>query len=89
MAATDNTSPEIILGIDLGTTNSLVSVLEDAGPRVLPIDAGSPILPSVVRYSESGDAVEAVHCVADLPRFLHRRFSRAPHARRLQKKTAL
>jgi len=25
-----------IVGIDLGTTNSLVAVLEDGGPRVLP-----------------------------------------------------
>jgi molecular chaperone DnaK (HSP70) len=39
-----------IVGIDLGTTNSLVAVCDDAGPRVLPDDAGRALLPSVVRF---------------------------------------
>jgi molecular chaperone DnaK len=36
-----------IFGIDLGTTNSCLAVMERAGPRVIPID-GDPIVPSVV-----------------------------------------
>ena len=36
-----------IFGIDLGTTNSCLAVLEPGGPRVIPID-GEPIVPSVV-----------------------------------------
>jgi molecular chaperone DnaK (HSP70) len=46
------TLPEPILGIDLGTTNSLVAIADHRGPRIL---AGSdplhaPMLPSAVRY---------------------------------------
>jgi molecular chaperone DnaK (HSP70) len=40
-----------IVGIDLGTTNSLVAVCDAAGPRVLADDAGRALLPSVVRYA--------------------------------------
>jgi molecular chaperone DnaK len=36
-----------IFGIDLGTTNSCLAVMEPGGPRVIPID-GELILPSVV-----------------------------------------
>ncbi len=40
-----------IIGIDLGTTNSLVAVLEEAGPRVLPHpDTGEHLLPSAVAF---------------------------------------
>jgi len=48
-----------IIGIDLGTTNSLVAHLGPAGLRVIPDSRGRPLLPSVVRYSNSG-APEAV-----------------------------
>ncbi|HEX3554942.1 MAG TPA: Hsp70 family protein [Thermoanaerobaculia bacterium] len=36
-----------IFGIDLGTTNSCLAVMEDGGPRVIAIE-GEPIVPSVV-----------------------------------------
>ncbi|MEM1184828.1 MAG: Hsp70 family protein [Planctomycetota bacterium] len=42
--------PEPILGIDLGTTNSLVAFADAAGPRILHNPGENPILPSVVRY---------------------------------------
>lgn len=45
-----NTPAEIILGIDLGTTNSLVAIADAAGPRVLTPEGGDPIVPSVVRH---------------------------------------
>ncbi|MCK6477237.1 MAG: Hsp70 family protein [Phycisphaerales bacterium] len=46
MPAPDN----LIVGIDLGTTNSLVAVCDERGPRALPDPAnGSVLLPSVVR----------------------------------------
>src|SRR5436305_1862157 len=38
---------DTIFGIDLGTTNSCLAVMEPGGPRVLPID-GELIVPSVV-----------------------------------------
>jgi len=42
--------PDIILGIDLGTTNSLVAVMDAKGPRIIPDAQGRALLPSVVRY---------------------------------------
>jgi molecular chaperone DnaK (HSP70) len=44
-----------IVGIDLGTTNSLVAVCDAAGARVLVPDGESALVPSVVRY-ERGEA---------------------------------
>ncbi len=41
---------ETIVGIDLGTTNSLVAVADERGPRVLVDGAGRALLPSVVRF---------------------------------------
>jgi len=40
------------VGIDLGTTNSLVATVRDGVAVVLPDDAGRPLVPSVVRYGE-------------------------------------
>lgn len=60
MPETSDASREPILGIDLGTTNSLVALADDHGPRCLSEPGeDDPILPSVVRFSESG-APEAV-----------------------------
>ena len=40
-----------VVGIDLGTTNSLVAVLDDDGPRVLPDpETGARLLPSAVAF---------------------------------------
>src|SRR6059036_1570499 len=43
------------VGIDLGTTNSVVSVLEAGEPVVIPNAEGSRITPSVVGYSKTGE----------------------------------
>ncbi|HLX29614.1 MAG TPA: Fe-S protein assembly chaperone HscA [Casimicrobiaceae bacterium] len=40
------------VGIDLGTTNSLVATVKDGAAVVLLDDIGRPLLPSVVRYAE-------------------------------------
>jgi len=45
------------VGIDLGTTNSVVSVLEAADPVVIPNAEGARITPSVVGFSKSGDVL--------------------------------
>src|SRR5215218_6369150 len=45
---------DLIVGIDLGTTNSEVAVVEDGKPRVLPGDDGDPILPSFVGLADDG-----------------------------------
>ena len=44
----------IAVGIDLGTTNSLVAVVRDALPLVLADELGRELLPSVVRYLPGG-----------------------------------
>ena len=41
-----------IVGIDLGTTNSLVAYCDAAGPRILTDTHGDSLLPSAVRYRE-------------------------------------
>ncbi len=44
----------IVVGIDLGTTNSLVAAMKNALPEVLGDDQGRKLLPSVVRYLRGG-----------------------------------
>src|SRR3954470_2764434 len=44
----------LAVGIDLGTTNSLVATVRSAAPAVLPDALGRPLLPSVVRYGRDG-----------------------------------
>lgn len=43
-----------MIGIDLGTTHSLVSVLRDGGPEVLKDEAGLTLVPSVVAVAADG-----------------------------------
>ena len=42
------------IGIDLGTTNSLVATVRNGIPLVLPDGEGRPLVPSIVRYREGG-----------------------------------
>src|SRR5688572_31842227 len=44
-----------IIGIDLGTTNSVVAVMEGDQPKVLINATGSRITPSVVAFTEKGE----------------------------------
>src|SRR5512136_3416191 len=44
-----------IVGIDLGTTNSVVAVLEGGEPVVITTAEGGRLLPSVVAFSKSGE----------------------------------
>lgn len=53
----NRTDAEVIIGIDLGTTNSLVSVCDERGPRVLTDGSGEAILPSVVRFTDRGEPI--------------------------------
>ncbi|CAN5464717.1 molecular chaperone DnaK [soil metagenome] len=46
-----------IIGIDLGTTNSVVSVMEKNGPFVVPNSLGERLTPSVVGFTKSGDVL--------------------------------
>ena len=44
-----------VIGIDLGTTNSCVAIMEGSDPKVLTNAEGSRTTPSVVAFSESGE----------------------------------
>ena len=46
-----------IIGIDLGTTNSCVAVLDERGPRVLASPEGERTTPSVTAWTQSGDVL--------------------------------
>ncbi|MDQ1814347.1 Fe-S protein assembly chaperone HscA [Massilia sp. CCM 9210] len=46
----------LAIGIDLGTTNSLVATVRSGSPEVLSDEEGRPLLPSIVRYLPNGHA---------------------------------
>ncbi|KAB7615215.1 molecular chaperone HscC [Amylibacter sp. SFDW26] len=47
----------MIIGIDLGTTNSLVSVFGENGPELIPNSLGSYLTPSAVFFDKSGNSI--------------------------------
>ena len=44
-----------VIGIDLGTTNSVVAVMEGGEPAVIPNQEGSRLTPSVVAFTKDGE----------------------------------
>lgn len=74
-----------IIGIDLGTTNSCVAVMEGGNPVVIPNAEGSRTTPSVVAFSKNGEVLvgqiakrQAVtnpkFTISSIKRFMGRRF---------------
>ncbi|NWF85404.1 MAG: molecular chaperone DnaK [Bryobacteraceae bacterium] len=74
-----------IIGIDLGTTNSVVAVMEGGQPVVIPNQEGGRTTPSVVGFAKSGDRLvgqvakrQAVtnpeNTVYSIKRFMGRRY---------------
>lgn len=51
---------EPIIGIDLGTTNSLVAWCDEKGPRIIPDAQGRKLLPSIVRFDVATGRAAAV-----------------------------
>ncbi|MDP6796353.1 MAG: Hsp70 family protein, partial [Candidatus Krumholzibacteria bacterium] len=75
-----------IIGIDLGTTNSCVSVIEGGEPKIIPNSEGNRTTPSVVAMSAEGDRLvgqlakrQAVtnptNTVYSVKRFMGRKYS--------------
>jgi molecular chaperone DnaK len=80
------TSTKKVIGIDLGTTNSVVAVMEGGQPTVLVNQEGSRITPSVVAFTKEGERLvgqvakrQAVtnpeNTVFSIKRFVGRKFS--------------
>ncbi|MCG5052554.1 MAG: molecular chaperone DnaK [Myxococcales bacterium] len=46
-----------IIGIDLGTTNSVVAIMDGKEPKVIPNEEGSRLTPSVVAWDEKGEVL--------------------------------
>src|SRR3989338_8836642 len=46
-----------VIGIDLGTTNSVVAVMEGSEPKVIVNEEGSRLTPSVVAFTKDGDVL--------------------------------
>lgn len=66
----DSHSNGPIVGIDLGTTNSLVAFCDERGPRILADESGDVLLPSVVRIGADGSMVigrEAREHIVEFP----------------------
>jgi molecular chaperone DnaK len=74
-----------VIGIDLGTTNSVVAVMEGGSPLVIPNQEGSRLTPSVVAFTKEGEILvgqvakrQAVtnpeNTVFSIKRFMGRRY---------------
>jgi len=75
-----------IIGIDLGTTNSVVAVMEGGEPKVIPNEEGGRTTPSVVAFTKTGERLvgqvakrQAItnpeNTVYSIKRFMGRRFN--------------
>jgi len=78
-----------VIGIDFGTTNSVVAVMEGGQPVVIPNQEGNRITPSVVGFTKDGEILvgqiakrQAItnpeNTVFSIKRFMGRRFEEVP-----------
>jgi molecular chaperone DnaK len=83
-----------IIGIDLGTTNSVVAVMEGGDPVVIATSEGQRILPSVVAFNKNGErltgftakrqaVVNSENTVYSIKRFMGRRFDEVEGERKM------
>lgn len=83
-----------IIGIDLGTTNSVVAVMEGGDPVVIPTAEGSRLLPSVVAFNKNkerlvGQAakrqaiVNPENTISSIKRFMGRRYDEVTQERQM------
>src|SRR5512143_3134205 len=83
-----------IIGIDLGTTNSVVSVMEGGTPTVISTSEGGRLCPSVVAFNKNGErlvgqtakrqaVVNSENTVYSIKRFIGRRFDETEVERKM------
>ncbi|MEJ2012720.1 MAG: molecular chaperone DnaK [Anaerolineales bacterium] len=83
-----------IIGIDLGTTNSVVAVMEGGDPTVIPTAEGGRLCPSVVAFNKSGErmvgqtakrqaVVNSENTIYSIKRFIGRRFDEVETERKM------
>ncbi len=82
------------VGIDLGTTNSVIAVMEGGEPVVIPNAEGARTTPSVVAFTKTGErlvgnlarrqaAVNPENTVASIKRFMGRKFTEVESERKI------
>lgn len=78
-----------IVGIDLGTTNSVIAVMEGGEPKVIPVAEGGNLCPSVVAFTKTGERLVGLpakrqaiinpeNTIFSIKRFMGRRYSEVP-----------
>ncbi len=83
-----------IIGIDLGTTNSVVSVVEGGSATVIPTAEGSRLLPSVVAFNKNGErlvgipakrqaVVNSENTIFSIKRFMGRHYNEVEQERKM------
>jgi len=83
-----------IIGIDLGTTNSVVAVMEGGDPTVITTAEGSRLLPSVVGFNKNAErlvgqtakrqaVINPENTVYSIKRFMGRRFDEVESERKM------
>ncbi len=83
-----------IIGIDLGTTNSVVAVMEGGDPVVITTAEGSRLCPSVVAFSKNGErlvgqtakrqaVINSDNTVSSIKRFMGRRYDEVEQERKM------
>ncbi|HEX5809717.1 MAG TPA: molecular chaperone DnaK [Anaerolineales bacterium] len=83
-----------IIGIDLGTTNSVVSVMEGGTPTVIPTAEGGRLCPSVVAFNKNGErlvgqtakrqaVVNSENTVYSIKRFIGRHYDEVESERKM------
>ncbi|MGD8456146.1 MAG: molecular chaperone DnaK [Anaerolineales bacterium] len=83
-----------IIGIDLGTTNSVVSVIEGGDPTVITTAEGSRLVPSVVGFTKNGErlvgqtakrqaVINPENTIYSIKRFMGRRYDEVESERKI------
>lgn len=78
-----------VIGIDLGTTNSAVAIMEGGSPKIIPNEEGGRTTPSVVAFTKDNERLvgqvakrqavtNPVNTIYSIKRFMGRRFNEVP-----------